>query len=268
MQLTNTATWTEAVLRNGDYNRLRHWLMGADYNTSTNALRFKEPVEHVTAATATSLRVESTNAGAQGPTMDLVHNGASPADADVTARLRYVADDVAGTERSETMITNSLLTAAAADFSTQLSFWVANGGSQNEAVRIKEDQIHVDAASAIAGTTGTGNVFDDWDDADVLQLHNARQADQAMFWAKTDEMGITTRKIDADGVDRGERMMNLVGGIKLGWGAAAQNREAIDQIRDVVREVAREALGMDDPFTDLPLNAADRGSVIDVTPGD
>ena len=130
-------------------------------------------------------------------------------------------------------------------------------------MRIEEDHLFVDNASPKAGATSYVNTFDAWDDAFLLQMHNDHDTDREEFWRRTDEIGITRLKDPSQG-EAGGRMMDLAKGIKLGWGAAAQNREAIDQVRDVVKMVAKETLGLDDPFVGLPLNRADRGAIIDV----
>jgi hypothetical protein len=353
MQLQHSATWTEAILRNGDYNRLRHWLVGADYRSgelvyknpsryqyvasetddlvtidmdyngtaftvdseanqsiavlfdleNTTSSGFVVNVDALTTASGVVVSCDSASTGARstmiiretdsaavnaqvlgvstatthqiarftstapaamGPTVDLYHNSGSPAVNDVLGRIRVLGEDASSGINGETYMQVTALTVTAAGYTTQFSFWVDNQATQNEAVRIQEESIWVDAVKGGGAATSYVNAYDAWDDAKLLQMHNDLDEDRAEFWRKTDDMGITAVKYEEQG-EEGGRMMDLAKGIKLGWGAAAQNREAIDQVKDVVRMMAKETLGLDDPFAGLPLNASDSGSVIDVS---
>lgn len=163
------------------------------------------------ASTGSVVTLKNTNAGATGAVIDFQHDSASPADNDVIVRIRFIGDDANGTAETGTTLDCIVSTAASGDYSTKFGFYTMQNDAQNEAMRIlSTGQIQVDVASAIAGTTGTADVFDEHDDVAVLSQWNLDPQSRLRFMESLEAIGQQTGTKIVERKDTGSGwMMNL-----------------------------------------------------------
>jgi hypothetical protein len=205
-----------------------------DQTTSNVAAEIRQ------STTSSVLLIKNTNAGATGAVLDIKHDSESPAVDDVHGRIRFIANNSSGAEVVDQRIDAVISTATAGSFSTKFVFWTSDAGTGNEAFRIlSEGRIQVDVASAIAGTTGTADVFDDYDDIAVISKWNKNPAMRIEFMKELEAMGIAERKNTGSGW-----MLNLQRALFLAYGGITQLYKSMDARLKAIEE----RLGISQPL--------------------
>ena len=127
------------------------------------------------------LRVENTNADANGAYLDLVKDSASPADGDETGVIRFRADDDAGNAHTFAVIRGTSPDVSNGAENGQIEFHTSSGGTVAERLRITQSgnlkildgDLQINTAghgidfSATADGSGTSSVselFDDYEE--------------------------------------------------------------------------------------------------------
>ena len=85
-----------------------------------------------------TVRVENTNADANGAYLDLVKNSSSPADGDETGVIRFRADDDAGNEHTFAVIRGTSPDVSNGAENGQIEFQTSSGGTVAERLRITQ----------------------------------------------------------------------------------------------------------------------------------
>ena len=181
--------------------------------------------------TGIDLEIINTETGALGPKIELYHNvgNSQAADNDVVGRLRFQADD------EEASATKTLVgqmdclwtDATAASYASRFIFYTSTGGAQNEALRILDDgSLSIDLSSG----AGTALVFDDYDDAKVLETVSSGY--DKMVETLSD-MGIMELKECGRG-----HYLHLQGFLMLLAGGIYQTRQRLDdKVRDLEAQI-------------------------------
>jgi hypothetical protein len=101
-------------------------------------------------STTGNLTLTSTDAGASAaPTIDLVRDSSSPADADYLGQLAFKGDDDGGSSHTYAKITGKIGDASAGSEDGLLEFAVVSGGSNEIVARIKTDGILLNTGNTL-----------------------------------------------------------------------------------------------------------------------
>ena len=101
-------------------------------------------------STTGNLTLTSTDAGASAaPTIDLIRDSSSPADADYLGQLAFKGDDDGGSSHTYAKITGKIGDASAGSEDGLLEFAVVSGGSNEIVARIKTDGILLNTGNTL-----------------------------------------------------------------------------------------------------------------------
>lgn len=128
------------------------------------------------AGTGDDLKIINTNGGALGPKIELYHNvgDSAAADDDVVGRILFAADDEEAASAKHTVgqIDIQWTDATAASYASDLELYLAVGAAANLALTLSGGgQMGLDLDSDLSASSAAGQIFDDYDDARVLQKY-------------------------------------------------------------------------------------------------
>lgn len=187
-------------------------------------------------STGNDIQVINRHTAALGAKIEMYHNpgNSQAADNDVTGRILFAADDeeAAATKRTVGQIDCLWTDSTAASFASRFIIYTSSAAAQNEAVRILDTgQIEAD----LGGGAGNVTVFDEYDDAAIIQQFNQEVVSQQQFLEQLERMGIASRKNTGSGW-----MLNLHRCIFLAWGGIAQTRQRVDEVLERMTQLEKK----------------------------
>uniref|UniRef100_A0A6M3K4G7 Uncharacterized protein n=1 Tax=viral metagenome TaxID=1070528 RepID=A0A6M3K4G7_9ZZZZ len=178
-------------------------------------------LEVTTTGARQGVRITNTHADTLGAQIDLYHNSASPANADVIGEVSFAGKDDGGTRRQYALIQGVIADVQAASYTGGLEWWIRNSTANNKAMTLS-------AAGGLAvdldngGTDYYVGLFDDYDDALVI-----RQGIQQNNRELLTKIGVLERKDTGSGY-----MMKIQPMVRLLAGGIYQSRAMIDEVME------------------------------------
>lgn len=197
------------------------------------------------AGTGDDLKIVNTNGGALGPKIEFYHNvgDAAAADDDVVGRILFAADDeeASSTKRTVGQIDIQWTDATGASYASDLELYLATGAASNLALTLSGGgQLGLDLDSDLSSSSSAGQIFDDYDDAMVLQRYAYLGVTEPTISMETiaelEAMGI----VEANDKNQRGYVLKLQPFLRLLSGGIYQTRTALDTFMEGVFNEFRE----------------------------
>jgi len=195
------------------------------------------------AGTGYEMTVRNTNAGAVGAELRLDHVSASAADNDVVGRIIFTADDEEGspTNTQLCLIDVQWTDATAASYASDLEVTLATAAASNLALTLSgAGQMGLDLDSDLSASSAAGQIFDDYDDAMVLQRYAYLGVTEPSISLETiaelESMGI----VEANAKNQRGYILKLQPFLRLLSGGIYQTRGMLDAFMEDVFNELRE----------------------------